>query len=117
MLDRFRQARKTVLFSLTIFCWAGLQSQYAHSDIVSTDALMEELRQDSLKTTLDEALNRADVIALLEQHGVDRAQAQARVDALTDAEAQQLAAHFDQLPAGGSVTLLLVVIILVLLLR
>lgn len=117
MLDRFRRARKTVLFTLAVFCGAGLQSQYAYSDIVSTEALIADLRQESLKSTLDSALNRADVIDLLAEHGVSRDQAAARVAALTDAEAQQLAAHFDQLPAGGDVALLLVIIILILLLR
>ncbi|MCI3953327.1 MAG: hypothetical protein K0R53_2827, partial [Burkholderiales bacterium] len=37
----------------------------------------------------------------MQQLGVDPAAARARVDALTDDEAAQLAGHIDQLPAGA----------------
>ena len=47
------------------------------------------------------ALARADVRARREGSGVDQAQVQARVDALTDDEATQLAERLDALPAGG----------------
>ena len=47
------------------------------------------------------ALEREDVRAQLAAQGVSQAQAQARVAALTDAEAAQLAGAVDSLPAGG----------------
>ena len=47
------------------------------------------------------ALEREDVRARLAAHGVSPAQAQARVAALTDAEAAELAGAVDALPAGG----------------
>ena len=47
------------------------------------------------------ALEREDVRAQLAAHGVNPAQAQARVAALTDAEAAQLAGAIDAHPAGG----------------
>jgi hypothetical protein len=47
------------------------------------------------------ALEREDVRAQLAAHGVSPAQAQARVAALTDAEAAQLAGAIDAHPAGG----------------
>jgi hypothetical protein len=46
-------------------------------------------------------LERADVQQQLQAHGVTLEQAKARVAALTDAEAAQLAAQIDSLPAGG----------------
>jgi hypothetical protein len=46
-------------------------------------------------------LERADVRARLEARGVNAADVQARVAALTDDEAAQLASRIDQLPAGG----------------
>ena len=48
--------------------------------------------------------------------GVDAASAQARVDALTDAEVAQLDHQIEQLPAGGSSVLGALVFIFVLLL-
>jgi hypothetical protein len=46
-------------------------------------------------------LDRSDVRAQLAALGVDSADAKARVAALTDDEAAQLASRIDQLPAGG----------------
>lgn len=62
------------------------------------------------------ALTRPEVIAQLEKLGVDQSDAQARVAALTDAEAAALASRIDSLPAGGSDVLGVLVFIFVLLL-
>jgi hypothetical protein len=61
------------------------------------------------------ALERAEVSAALAERGVSPDQARARVAALTDAEARQLAAEIDKAPAGASEligTLILVFVIL-----
>ena len=47
-------------------------------------------------------LDRQDVQEVLERHDVDPAEAKARAAALTDAEAADLAARLDSMPAGGS---------------
>ena len=47
-------------------------------------------------------LERVEVQEQLQAHGVSVEQAKARVMALSDAEAAQLAAQIDSLPAGGS---------------
>lgn len=117
MLSSFRSARKCVHMTLVFFFLSVLHSQAVQADIVTTDALLHEVRADNLKQELSSALDRDDVLDLLQSHGVSAEQAQERVAAMTDAEAAQLAAQFDDLPAGGTVALLLVVIILVLLLR
>lgn len=57
---------------------------------------------EDARSRIQAALDRDDVRAQLLALGVDPADAQARVAALTDAEAQQLAAEMDQLPAGGA---------------
>ena len=46
-------------------------------------------------------IERSDVRAQLQSLGVNPADAKARVAALTDDEAAQLAARFDRLPVGG----------------
>jgi hypothetical protein len=52
---------------------------------------------------LAQALQRADVAAALQARGVNLESARARVAALTDAEAAQVAAEIDKAPAGGEV--------------
>lgn len=60
------------------------------------------------------ALERDDVRAQLQAYGVDPAAVQARVAALTDQEAAQLARHIDTLPAGGIVGAIVFVFVLLL---
>jgi hypothetical protein len=83
----------------------------AHAGIVSSETLVAGMQQERLTGLLD----RSDVRARLQAYGVDPAQAQARVAALTDEEAARLAAQIDELPAGGDILGAAVVVFLVLL--
>lgn len=67
------------------------------------------------RAQLAASLDRPDVAALLEQHGVTAEQAQARLAAMTDAEVNQLAATIDSAPAGAGVIGLLVTVFVILL--
>ena len=65
----------------------------------------ELLRTESAANTererLSLALQRPEIRARLVAQGVDPAAADARIAALTDDEATELASRFDELPAGG----------------
>ncbi|MDN3520603.1 PA2779 family protein [Halomonas ramblicola] len=75
----------------------------AGSGLVSTqDALSaEQVRSD--RERIHEVLARDDIRDQLVAQGVDPAEVEARVAALSDAEAAQMADQLDQLPAGASV--------------
>jgi len=60
-------------------------------------------------------LERSDVRAQLQAYGVDPADVKARVAALSEEEAAQVAAQIDSVPAGGSVLGVLVFVFIVLL--
>jgi hypothetical protein len=81
-----------------------------HAGMVSTDSVLERAR-------IAEWVDRAEVQAQLRAYGVNPAEVNARVAALTDAEAAELAAKIESLPAGG-VSLLgaILIVFLVLLL-
>ena len=66
----------------------------AHAGMLTTESA---LRQEEIA----QALERADVQAQLQAYGVSIDEVKARVAAMTDAEAAQLAARIDELPAGG----------------
>ncbi len=117
MLSRLRIARAPVYALLGLFVWAGTLTHKANADIIPTQALIQQSQSDALRERLSSALEREDVLQQLQAHGVNPEDAAKRVAALTDQEAQLLAAQIDELPAGGNVVLLLVVIILVMLLR
>jgi len=72
----------------------------------------EDMERERVKALLE----RAEVRAELEKHGVLAREAAERVDAMTPAEVQQLAGRIDAVAAGGQSTqnLLLVIIIILL---
>jgi hypothetical protein len=71
----------------------------AHAVLIGTDQLTQN--DATARATIRNFLARAAVRRELAARGVDPAEAQARVAALSDSEARQLAARIDQLPAGG----------------
>ena len=77
---------------------------------------MIQMPVDDERSRVKALLEREEVRAELEKHGVLPAQAAARVDAMTPAEVQQLAGRIDVLAAGGQRTqdLLLIIIIILL---
>lgn len=117
MLSFIPFSRKVFYPLVVLFVWAGLSSQMAHANIVGTETLIHEYTAADVRAQLEEAVSREDVLERLQAYGVSPEAAAERVAALTEQEAQQLAVHFDEAPAGGSVVLLLVIVILVLILR
>ena len=75
------------------------------------------IRPDDVERARVKALlERAEVRAELEKHGVLAHEAAARVDAMTPAEVQELAGRIDALAAGGQSTQNLLLLILIILL-
>ena len=108
MTGRFRR----VMAGLLIVCMGGLSAPLpALAGIVSTDTVVAGTERERLAGMLD----RSEVQERLQALGVDPANAKARVAALSDAEAAQLAAQLDELPAGGDILVAAVLIFLVLL--
>jgi hypothetical protein len=94
MIARLRR----LIASLLIVSIAGIGLPLpAQAGIVSTDAALASAERDRIAAVLE----RADVRAQLEVYGVRAADVKARVAALTDEEAAQLAGKLDGLPAGG----------------
>jgi hypothetical protein len=81
----------------------------AHAGMVSTESLLE---RDRIATLLE----RADIQAQLQAYGVSAGEVKARVAALTDAEAAELAARIEELPAGGASILGVILIVFLVLL-
>jgi hypothetical protein len=99
--------------SILIVALAGVGAPLpVHAGMVSTEAAVAGAQHERLASFLE----RADVRALLQARGVDAAQVKARVAALTDQEAAQLAAQIDALPAGGADVLGVILIVFLVLL-
>jgi hypothetical protein len=106
------KSMKRWLSTLLIVCMTGMgMPMPASAAIVSTDQVSAGAERERVRGFLD----RAEVRDRLQSMGVDADAARARVDALTDQEARDLAARIDQLPAGGDVLGLIFIVFIVLL--
>jgi hypothetical protein len=80
----------------------------AQAGLIGTDEValqtgaLSALTSDTARETVRDFMMRADVQQQLQQHGLTPQIAKARVDALTDAEVQQIAGKIDSMPAGAS---------------
>lgn len=98
--------------------FAGFMTS-AQATLVSTEQVAASEGVTSAaeqRAHVNSMLTRADVAAALQERGIDLAQAQARVAALTDDEVAHVAHTLDTAPAGASDVLGTIVFIFLLLL-
>ena len=100
---------KRLVSSLLIVCLAGLGLP-VHAGMLPTEAANPE------RSRVLTVLERSDVQAALQAHGVSLADVKARVAAMTDDEVTQLAGQIDSLPAGGSDLLTIILVVFIVLL-
>ena len=107
---------RRLIASLLVVSVAGTFISFpAQAAIVATDSVATSAAAAADRARIAQALARDDVRAELQARGVNPADVQARVDALSDDEAAQLAQKIDTLPAGGDVLGLIVFVFIVLL--
>jgi hypothetical protein len=99
---------------LAAFTFVGY-TQTVQAAIIGTEQIHAANTAGQHHARIGAALERPEVIAHLERMGVSKADAQARVAALSDDEAATLASQIDSLPAGGDIVGALVLIFVVLL--
>ena len=75
----------------------------ANAALISTGQVANIDSTQSAKAKLAAEMARPDIASRLETMGISSAQAQERVAALSDEEAQNLSAEMDRMPAGGDV--------------
>jgi hypothetical protein len=111
-LHRNRPLTYLILFG---FLTLGVHAP-VHAGLIGTEAIVHAGQAQTARDRVQVLLERDEVRQQLLARGVDAAQVQARLDALSESELQQLAAQVDQLPAGGDALGLAVFVFLVLLL-
>lgn len=87
----------------------------AQASLVSTDEMLAGSETVAARERVDRFLARDDVRQALQAQGVSPQAAAERVQAMTDAEVEQLAGRIDQAPAGGDVLGVLFTVFIVLL--
>jgi hypothetical protein len=87
---------------LTAFTFVGF-TQTVQAAMIGTEQIAAAGASEQNRAKITAMLDRPDVMSQLEKMGVDKSEAQARVAALTDAEAASMANQIDSMPAGGDI--------------
>lgn len=115
-MNKAKRILTYVLISSLVF--SGM-AQAAPTALISTEqaaAALQAAPRSEAHARLQATLDRADLAAMLQARGVSVDEMRARVDALTDAEAQQMLTQIDQAPAGSGDVLGVVFTIFIILL-
>ena len=102
-MRRLKRVEKSVSLLMTLLLL--LITAPVHSvmaAMVGTEAILVNQDTQNARDRLRSFLDREAVQSQLTARGIDPAEAQARVDSLSDTEVMQIADKIDQLPAGGS---------------
>ena len=100
--DRFRRVLAGIAIALVLA--ASLPVGVAQAGLVTTDEVISQTYdKDATRAKVSAFMARADVKQQLAALGVEPAEAEARIAALSDAEIEAVAGKIDQLPAGGSI--------------
>jgi hypothetical protein len=114
--SRFSRTKQFLFLFLAIsMSIIGIQTT-ANAGIVTTTDIVDAQQTKQNRERVRAWLAREDVRDILTAQGVDTAAAQGRVDSMTDAEIQSLAAKMDSMPVGAGLSnleLLLLILIIV----
>jgi uncharacterized membrane protein len=99
-LKRIEKSVSLLMTLLLLLITAPVHSVLAA--MVGTEAILVNQDTQNARDRLRSFLDREAVQSQLTARGIDPAEAQARVDSLSDTEVMQIADKIDQLPAGGS---------------
>jgi len=110
-VERFRRSC-VALISLSLVS-LGLQAPAAAGIVGTADAVAAVQQQDH-RGAVQDVLARADVREQMVGLGVDPAEVEARIAALTDAEVATLATRIEGAPAGGDALVVIGIVFVVL---
>lgn len=113
MDDLRRRATPVVCLITLCLLTLGIYVPAAQAALIGTEDLVTQQQATQDRDHIRGLLQREGIRAKLEALGIDPAQAEARMDSLTDAEVKALAGKLDSLPAGGDEAVAVILIILV----
>jgi hypothetical protein len=109
-MNGFRRACVAVLSASLVSL--GMQAPAAAGVVGTAEAIASQHRD--ARALVDATLARADVRAELERMGVDAADIEGRLDALSEAEVATLAGQIGEAPAGGDALAVIGIVFVVL---
>jgi hypothetical protein len=94
-------AKPFCLLLIVSFALLDLSVQSARAGMIGTETIMEVRTAQDARAALIAHFEREEVEKALADHGLDAAEAKARVASLSDAEVIRAAEMMEQLPAGA----------------
>lgn len=104
-----------LITALTVASLPVVAAPAPSTELFSTQSLLDSDQGSADRERIRDVLARADVQQQMLLQGVDPADVEARVFALSDAEARQMADQLDQMPAGAGVVGALFAVFIILL--
>jgi hypothetical protein len=116
-MSTLRRTQRAIASALIVSCTLAALPMRAQAQIVPTEALAatQAGASSESRARVNAFFARSEVRQSLLSQGVDPAQAQARVDAMSDDEIQALDGRIAQAPAGGDVLGLIFTVFVILL--
>ena len=114
-----QRSKSTAMFLVLLMVMVAVPYQSVLAAMVETEATLDiTAKGQEARNAIKTILAREDAQAVLRAQGIDPLEAMARVDSLTDAEAQRIVDEIEELPAGGGffVTFLVVIGVIVIIL-
>jgi hypothetical protein len=106
-------SRWLCIFMAVLTMMVSMPCRPVSAALIDTESVAESVPGREARDQAHQFFRRADVQKVLISQGLDPAEAQNRIDALSDAEVMRLADQIDTLPPGGSSLLLVGAAILV----
>lgn len=118
MIAARRKGQPVFFLMITLALLISIPYQSAVAALIGTETAMNSANGADVRERLKQYLAREDVRTALLAQGIDPAEANARIESLTDSELSQVAGQIDKLPAAGDglglVILALLIVLLVL---
>lgn len=114
-----QRSKFTGVFLVILMVMVAVPYQSVLAAMVETEATLDiTIKGQEARNAIKTILAREDAQAVLRAQGIDPLEALARVDSLTDAEAQRIVDEIEELPAGGGffTTFLIVIAVIVIIL-
>ena len=96
-----RFMRSVSLILVVSFCLLNVTVPNAQARMIGTDDVIAGQQAADQRARVSAFLEREDVRQILTRNGVNPAEAQLRVDSLSNEEVARISNNLDQLPAGG----------------
>jgi len=93
----FKTISQILILAMLHLCWL---TSYGYAEMIPTESANQSQVETDRQRILD-LLDRQEVIDELEKYGINKVEATARINSLTDEEVTEIAGRLDELPEGG----------------